>query len=94
MSLPKISKLCHKICSGSARKLSTKFSVYKQLSEPNTCGFGRMSAMNTDMSHEYFFTKFIAKLGQFLRGDSMKLTPLPPEMVLHMPTLLALQVTK
>ena len=29
--------------------------LYKQFSEPNNCGFGRMSAMNTDMSHEYFF---------------------------------------
>ena len=31
------------------------FLLYKQLHEPNTCGFGRMSAMNTDMSHEYCF---------------------------------------
>ena len=31
--------------------------LYKQLSEPNTCGFGRMSAMNTDMSYEYFLPK-------------------------------------
>ena len=27
--------------------------LYEQLSEPNSCGFGRMLAMNTDMSHEY-----------------------------------------
>ena len=36
--------------------------LYKQLSEPNTCGFGRMSAMNTDMSYEYFLPKFVANL--------------------------------
>ena len=30
-----------------------QFLRYKQLSEPNTCGFGRMSAMNTDISYEY-----------------------------------------
>ena len=26
--------------------------LYEQLTEPNTCGFSRMSAMNTDMSYE------------------------------------------
>ena len=38
------------------------FLLYKQLSEPNTCGSERMSAMNnklnyeyTDLSHEYHF---------------------------------------
>ena len=31
----------------------TKSPVYKELSEPNTCRSGRMSAMNTDMSYEY-----------------------------------------
>ena len=36
--------------------------LHKQLSEPNTCGFGRMSAMNTDMSYEYFLPKFVANL--------------------------------
>ena len=30
-----------------------QFLPYKQLSEPNTCGFGRMSAMNTDITYEY-----------------------------------------
>ena len=30
-----------------------QFFLYKQLSEPNTCGFERMSAMNTDISYEY-----------------------------------------
>ena len=29
------------------------FLVYKELREPNTCGSGRMSAMNTDMSCGY-----------------------------------------
>ena len=27
--------------------------LYKELSERNTCGFERMSAMNTKLSHEY-----------------------------------------
>ena len=27
--------------------------LYKQFSEPNTCGFRRISAMNTDLSYEY-----------------------------------------
>ena len=27
--------------------------LYKQLLEPNTCGFERMSAVNTDLSCEY-----------------------------------------
>ena len=29
------------------------FFLYKELREPNTCGFERMSAMNTDLIYEY-----------------------------------------
>ena len=38
--------------------------LYKQLSEPNNCGFGRMSAMNTDMSYEYFLPKIRCQFSQ------------------------------
>ena len=54
-----------------------KFLRYKQLSEPNNCGFRRMSAMNTDMSHEYELWIFFYKINcQFLRGDWTKLNSL------------------
>ena len=41
--------------------------LYKQISEPNTYGFGRMSAMNTDISYELWCVNS-AKIVYFCTG--------------------------
>ena len=51
MSLPKIQNnqinALHNVQEAGA------FFLYKELHEPNTCGFERMSAMNIDLIYEY-----------------------------------------
>ena len=62
LSLPKISLLVgHWSRDGDWVHSKPCPGLYKQLSEPNTCGFGRMLTMNTKLSHEYLFTKFVAQ---------------------------------
>ena len=63
------------------------FFLYKELHESNSCGFERMSAMNTDVSHEYsdlsyeywssylasfrVFTQFPGNPGEGLEWDQL-----------------------
>ena len=52
------------------------FFLYKELHEPNTCGFERMSAMNIDLIYEYsdlsyeYWSSYLVSFEQLIKGTN------------------------